>query len=871
MDPDVSRGLCKEREGCFGNRAAFCISSGILARGGDSGFVGRGCTMEEGLKEMEGSLGAETFGLREAYYESFLDSAQDAIIWSGADHRILRVNAAFSRLFWYRPDEVLGLTIDPLIAPEELLREASDITARVSEGESIRIETIRRRKDGSSVFVDLMVGPVRVGGRQVGVCASYRDITDRKRMDLALRTSHQALVTVLDSVDATIYVADMSNHEILFANKCMKDYFGRDLLGEVCWKAFRAADAPCEHCTNKQLLNQDGEPEGIVIWEGQNPVTGRWFMNHDRAVRWLDGRMVHLQVATDITARKEAEHALRREKEYLAALHETSLGLISRLDPQELLQTILTRAAGLVGIQNGYIYLYDAEADELVLEVALGRYKPLLKYRIRSGYGLSGKIFQTQKPMLVEDYSTWPGRLPHPGFDGLRSAVGVPLKTGTRVAGIMGLGSFDMEYRLGEAELGILSRFAELSSIALDNAYLHARLRDELNHREKSEAERARMESQLLRAQKLEAVGTLAAGLAHDFNNLLMGVQGNASLMLSELKGEHPHRERLRSIEEYVRRGAELTGQLLGFARGGKAQVQATDLNELVRSSATLFIRTKKEINLQAELQEGLWSAQVDRGQLSQALLNLFINAWQAMPGGGVLRVSTENIEVGQEMAQTLSLSPGRYVRLSVSDTGVGMDEKTKNRVFEPFFTTKKMGKGTGLGLSVVYGIIRSHGGAIDMESEIGEGSTFRIYLPASEAKSLPAAAEHPPETLKGSGTILLVDDEEMILQVAGEILEKIGYRVLPVESGKKAVELFRNSAHSIDLVILDMIMPEMSGTEVFQRIQEIDPAARVLLSSGYSVEGQARELLKRGCKGFIQKPYSMGELSRKIRQVLET
>jgi signal transduction histidine kinase len=463
-----------------------------------------------------------------------------------------------------------------------------------------------------------------------------------EKSEEALNESHRTLLTVLDSIDATIYVADMTTHEILFANLSMKECFGRDIMGEICWKVFRNYEAPCENCTNDRLLDHEGNATGVIVWEGRNPITGKWYINYDRAIKWIDGRVVRIQVATDITTLKEAEMTLLREKEYLGALHETTLGLVSRLDPGELLETILSRAAKLVGIQEGYIYLHEPETDVLVLKAALGRFRPLLGFTLNRGEGLSGKVLQTGQPMLVDDYTSWPGRSRDAVFDGLHSIVGIPFRAGPRVAGVMGLGCFSREAKLGETEIDILSRFAELASIALDNAFLHSQVKSELEQRKRAEEEKGRMEKQLLQAQKMEAIGALASGVAHDFNNLLMGVQGNVSLMLAELNESHPHHERLTNIEGYIERGAELTRQLLGFAKGGGYEVKPTDLNDLVEKSVTLFTRTKKEITLHSSLQEDLWSVQVDRGQIEQALLNLYINAWQSMPGGGMLAVSTQ-------------------------------------------------------------------------------------------------------------------------------------------------------------------------------------------------------------------------------------
>jgi two-component system cell cycle sensor histidine kinase/response regulator CckA len=393
-------------------------------------------------------------------------------------------------------------------------------------------------------------------------------------------------------------------------------------------------------------------------------------------------------------------------------------------------------------------------------------------------------------------------------------------------------------------------------------------LRD-VSERKEAEEEKHKLETQLQQAQKMESIGTLAGGIAHDFNNILMGIQGNASLMLLKIESDHPNYEKIKNIEKYVQNGTELTKQLLGFARRGKYLIKASDLNEIIDKSSSLFARTKKEIRVHTDLSQDLWTAEVDRGQIEQVLLNLYVNAWQAMSNGGDLFLQTENVILDRSYFKPYKVEPGRYVKITVSDTGVGIDKETQKRIFEPFFTTKEMGRGTGLGLASVYGIIKSHAGYINVYSEKEKGTVFTIYLPASE-KEIPKEIESGPTAIiKGSGIILLIDDEQMILDVGVELLEELGYTVKSAMSGQEAIDLLKKEGGKIDLIIMDMIMPGMGGSETFDRLKAIDPDIKVLLSSGYSINGQATKILRRGCDGFIQKPFNMNQLAEKVQRIL--
>jgi len=390
----------------------------------------------------------------------------------------------------------------------------------------------------------------------------------------------------------------------------------------------------------------------------------------------------------------------------------------------------------------------------------------------------------------------------------------------------------------------------------------------DITERIQAESAKKILERQIQQVQKLEAIGTLAGGIAHDFNNLLMGIQGRTSLMLTDSDSSHPYFEHLKGIEDYVKSAADLTKQLLGFAKGGKYEVKTTDLNNFITDQNKMFGRTRKDITIREKYEEDLWTVEIDQGQIQQVLLNLYVNAWQAMPGGGDLYVQTQNVNLDEHYTKRFKASPGKYVKVSVADTGVGMDEVTRQKIFDPFFTTKEMGRGTGLGLASVYGIVRNHGGFINVYSKKGEGATFNIYLPATEKETV-KKKELEKDVLKGSETVLLVDDEDLIIDVGQPMLEKMGYNVLIAKGGKEALEIYQKNEQKIDMVILDLIMPDIGGGDTYDKLNEINPEIKVLLSSGYCIDGQAREILERGCNGFIQKPFNMKELSMKIREIL--
>jgi two-component system, cell cycle sensor histidine kinase and response regulator CckA len=391
----------------------------------------------------------------------------------------------------------------------------------------------------------------------------------------------------------------------------------------------------------------------------------------------------------------------------------------------------------------------------------------------------------------------------------------------------------------------------------------------DITGRKRAEEERERLQAQLEHIQRMETIGILAGGIAHDFNNLLMAIQGNVSLGLLDTNADSPVHQRLENIEAQVRQGSELTKQLLGFSRRRKYEVRPTDLSEVISVENRMLGRTKKDVKIREEYDEGLWAADVDRGQIEQVLLNLYVNAWQAMPNGGELSVQTTNTVVNDRDARMHQVEPGRYVQVAVADNGEGMSNEVRLRVFEPFFTTRERGRGTGLGLATVYGIIKNHGGFVTVKSNKGKGSTFNIYLPASR-HALTKEQPCGEEVEKGTETVLLVEDEAAVLEVNKKMLQRLGYRVLAAASGEKAMELYKDNEDEIDIVVLDLIMPGMDGNVVFKRIREINPQEKILVASGYGMDNYADGSTNTVYTGMLQKPFSIKTLSRKMRGILD-
>ncbi len=392
----------------------------------------------------------------------------------------------------------------------------------------------------------------------------------------------------------------------------------------------------------------------------------------------------------------------------------------------------------------------------------------------------------------------------------------------------------------------------------------------DISERRRAEAERDAMEEQLRQSQKMEAIGTLAGGIAHDFNNLLTAILGSASVMRLRLPASSDLREDLGRIEKAAQRAAELTRQLLGFARKGKLHHEPVDMHQIVDEVISILKHTiDKRIRITVEKIAAPALVMGDPGQLAQVVLNLAVNASEAMPEGGMLTFSARTVDLDDdESAASIGAGPGRYVVTEVTDTGRGVPADLRGRVFEPFFTTKPVGKGTGMGLAVAYGIAENHGGVLTLDDERAGGATFSVYLPAAEQPTRSDAVLEG-EPARGSGRILVVDDERVVCQTVATMLGALGYQVECVRNGSDA--LARCAAADIrpDLVILDLAMPGMDGRECLRELRARAPEVRVLVSTGQALAGEAAELVRQGAAGFLPKPYVARELARAVLEAL--
>ncbi|MEW5724019.1 MAG: ATP-binding protein [Thermodesulfobacteriota bacterium] len=594
-----------------------------------------------------------------------------------------------------RKEEIIGRNWFDVFIPERMRDQVRSVFERLMKGEVEPVEyyenpvvTLKGR-ERMIAWHNTLIRDEQ--GRLTATLSSGQDITEARRAEKAIRESYETLVTVLDSLEADIYTADLKTHEILFANRHMKESFGRELVGQICHQVLRGEPAPCAICTNEHLLTDEGRPGGVVTWSGRNPLTGRWYMNYDQAIRWLDGRYVRLQVALDATEIKEAEQ------------------------------------------------------------------------------------------------------------------------------------------------------------------------------------ERQRLESLLRQAQKLEALGTLAGGIAHDFNNILGAITGYTELALYDLEEGESVEHHLRQILKASERARDLIMHILTFSRKTEQHFSPVAVKPILKESLK-FLRSSlpADIKMHEDLETEDCLVLADPTQIHQVVINLCTNAAHAMRWrGGILTVALDQVPIGLE-AESLGLKTGQHLRLTVSDTGHGMDQATLERIFEPYFTTKGPTEGTGLGLAVVHGIVKNWRGAVKVYSEKGKGTTFNVYLPLVGPAGEPELEMEAGPAPTGRENVLFVDDEKALADIGRTSLEHLGYHVTSVTSSLEALDLFHAGPDRYDLVITDQTMPELTGIELAEKMLEIRPDMPVILCTGFSQRITPAEARKIGVRRFLMKPMIFKELARVVREVLD-
>ena len=565
---------------------------------------------------------------------------------------------------------------------------------------------------------------------------------------------------------------------------------------------------------------------------------------------------------------EQALHEARTRQTRLESLVEISSEL-SRMQPLDSLLGRIAEACGRL-VKTDWVGFRLVDGDELVVAGTLeGGTEMPVRRRLKIGESLAGQVAATGRPLLLRDPASHPSMLPEHaqamrrlGYHGMLT---VPARVGDRVVGVLSFLT-RREEGFSTEDLAIATAFASHAAVALENSRL-------LHESRRAYDELAQTQGQLEQAQKMDAIGRLAGGVAHDFNNLLTVILGRTDILLTQIKTEDPLRRGIALIQRTAGRAAELTKQLLAFSRKQVLEAVVLDLGVVTTDMKEMLARLiGEDIALVTNLAATLGHVKADRGQIEQVVMNLAINARDAMPQGGQLVVETANADLDDEyVRRNVGSRPGPHVMLAVSDSGVGIPRELQRHIFEPFFTTKEQGKGTGLGLATVYGIVKQSGGYIEVDSEPGRGTTFRIYLPRVDSAS--PAAERSPRAAAPTGgteTILLVEDEDGVRELARDILRSSGYTVLEGRNGAEGLLLGERHQGALDLLLTDVVMPRMSGRELAERMVSLRPELSVLYMSGYTDDAVIRHGVLAAGTAFLQKPFTPAALVLRVRETLD-
>jgi two-component system cell cycle sensor histidine kinase/response regulator CckA len=781
------------------------------------------------------------------FLQQMFQASPDGLSIADCDHRVLWANETFVRMFHYEAAEVVGQSLENLVVPPERQAESRWVTEALMKGDRIILETQRRKKDGTLLDVSLSCAPLLLNGQMAGFYAGYHDITDRRRVEALSSALYRVAEKSSSAHELQQFFAAVHSivDELMYArNFYIALYDSATELLSFPYFVDERDSAPSPKKLGRGLtdyLIRVGEPllatpEVLQGMEDRGEVA----RNGSRSLDWMG---VPLKVNNHTfgglvvqTYSKNIRYG-ERDKEILTFVARQVASAVEIKRNEQALRRSEARYRSLV--QSSVYGIYRSSLEGRFLDV-----NPALITML--GYGSAEEVLLLDPERDVFAHSEEHTRL----IEEFR-------RTG-RLDGI------EVKWKCKDAR----AITVRISGRAVSNVDEPA---DVLEAIAEDVTDRRVLEDQFRQAQKMEAVGRLAGGVAHDFNNLLTVISGYAEVILANLSLDHPLHEKGRAIQQAADRATTLTRQLLAFSRKQLLELKIVDVNAIVQDMERLLRPLIGEtVELSTALATDAAHTRADAGQLEQVLMNLVVNAKDAMPGGGKLSIQTENLIVDENhrRGQTF-IRPGHYVLLTVRDTGIGMDKETQSRIFEPFFTTKEKGKGTGLGLSTVYGIVKQSAGYVMVQSEEGVGTAFHIYLPrvdgVAERHSIPA----PHAAAGGTETVLLVEDEAPVRELVRDTLTAKGYRVLEAENGETGLAAAAGHKGTIDLVITDVVMPGIGGRELVQQLAKARPKTKVLYLSGYTEDAILSDgTIEKGA-AFLQKPFTLQNLSRKVRDVL--
>ncbi|MGC2474660.1 MAG: PAS domain S-box protein [Candidatus Sulfotelmatobacter sp.] len=786
-------------------------------------------------------------GIRLQFFDQIFQAHPDGLSVADSSHQVLWANQKFSQMFGYTASEIAGQNLEGLVVPPERLAESNWVTESLARGERITLETKRRRKDGSLVDVSVSCAPLMLDGKVNGFYAGYHDISDRRRVEALSSALYRVAEKSSSAHDLQQFFTAV--HSIVDELMHAKNFYialydpASDML-TFPYFVDEQDTAPTSKKLGRGLtdfLIRSGEPllatpEVLQAMEDRGEVA----RNGSRSLDWMGVPLkVNSHTFGALVVQTYSRNIRYGERD------------------KEILTFVARQLASAVEIKRNEQALRRSEA----------RYRSLVQSSVYGIYrsSLEGRFLDVNPALIAMLGYSSPEEVLL--LDPEKDVFAQPEEHARLVKEFRRAGrldGFEVKWRRKDGR----TITVRISGRAVSSADEPA---DVLEAIAEDVTDRRALEDQFRQAQKMEAVGRLAGGVAHDFNNLLMVISGYAEVILAGLNVEHPLYEKGRAIQLAADRATTLTRQLLAFSRKQLLELKVVDVNAIVEDMERL-LRPLIGENVELSTVRGPEAAhtRADAGQLEQVLMNLVVNAKDAMPQGGKLTIQTQTVVVDERhRGGQQFIHAGNYVLLSVSDTGMGMDRETQSRIFEPFFTTKEKGKGTGLGLSTVYGIVKQTGGYVMVQSEVGRGTTFQIYLPRTEAAAEQHAISVPDTASGGSETILLVEDEESVRQLVRDTLVSKGYQVIEGENGESGIAAAVRHKGKIDLVITDVVMPGMGGREMVKQLAQSRPDAKVLYLSGYTEDAIVSDGSIESGTAFLQKPFTLQSLSRKVREVL--